>query len=120
MNFADVDAQHGGIVVLNTDNTRSASGGAILKGSGAVSAATFEVKGQSGYSYSIDIPTEEYRMTNGTQEIIIKELTSDSTTNSLNDDVQIIRMGATIELQPNQEPGLYTTSTPIAVTVSYN
>lgn len=120
MNFADVDAKNGGSVTLNPDNTRFASGGAILKGSGAVSAATFEVKGQKGYTFSIDIPTQEVLMTNGNQEIIIKEITSDQKSHMLNEDSQIIRMGATIKLQPNQEPGLYTTSTPIAVTVSYN
>jgi hypothetical protein len=120
MNFADVDAQAGGKVVLNPDNSRSAMGGAILKNNSTASAATFIVKGQAGQAFSIIIPTSEYKMYNGNKEIILKNFQSQIETGDSKEGVQIIRLGATLELEPNQEPGMYVSSAPLAVTVSYN
>lgn len=120
MNFAEIDARNGGTVILNPDNTRSAFGDVQLKSSSAVSAAVFEVKGQNGYSYSINIPTGDFTMINGSKQINLKDFTVNTDSSTLNSDSQVIRMGATIEIEPDQEPGRYITPTPLEITVSYN
>ncbi|WP_298526034.1 DUF4402 domain-containing protein [uncultured Christiangramia sp.] len=120
MHFADIDAQNGGQVILNTDDSRTATGGAILKKSGNATAANLQVKGQKGYSYSVQIPVQNVRITNGSSEIILKDFKTEIDSNTLNQDSQIIKVGATLDMQPGLDPGYYSTSTPIAVVVSYN
>ncbi|MFV8225850.1 DUF4402 domain-containing protein [Christiangramia aquimixticola] len=120
MNFADVDAQSGGEVVLNPDNSRITKGGVLLQNSENASAASFMITGQSDLSFAVEIPSDEYKMTNGNDEIIIKDFSTNIKTKDIKKGVQIIRVGATLELQPNQEPGKYTNAAPLAVTVSYN
>ena len=120
MNFAEIDARNGGIVVLNPNNTRTAFGDVRLKSSSSVSAAVFEVKGQNGYSYDINIPKGDFTMINGSKQIYLKDFTVNTDSNTLNSDSQIVRMGATIEIEPDQDPGIYMTPTPLEITVSYN
>ncbi|SDS40552.1 protein of unknown function [Christiangramia echinicola] len=120
MNFARIDAQGGGSVILNPDNTRSVIGNVKLEKSARVSAAVFEVKGQNGYTYDISIPPGEYVMVNGSKRIILKDFKLSSNSNSFHEDSQIIRMGATIDVEANQKSGRYITPAPLEVTVSYN
>ncbi len=120
MNFADVDAQHGGQVTLNTDNSRTASGGAILKDSQSATAANLQVSGQNGYAYSVQIPEQNIKLSNGATEITLKDFKTEVEANTLNQDSQTIKVGATLELEPGLDPGIYSTTTPIAVVVSYN
>tara|TARA_R100000655_G_scaffold60688_1_gene99048 strand:- start:889 stop:1395 length:507 start_codon:yes stop_codon:yes gene_type:complete len=120
MNFADVDAQYGGQVTLNTDDSRTANGGAILKNSTSATAANLKVSGQNGYAYSVQIPEQNIKLSNGSTEIILKDFKTDIDTQTLDKDTQTIKVGATLELQPGLDPGIYSSSTPIAVVVSYN
>ena len=120
MNFARIDAREGGSVTLHPDNTRSVTGDVKLEGSGNVSAAVFEVKGQNGYTYDISIPEGKYIMVNGSKKIVLKDFKLSSDSKSLNKDSQIIKIGATIDIEGNQKPGRYITPAPLEVTVSYN
>ena len=120
MNFADVDAQYGGQVILNPDNSRTANGGAILKNSANATAANLQVSGQNGYTYSVQIPEQNIKLTNGTTEIILKDFKTEIDSKTLDKDKQLIKVGATLELKPGLDPGSYSSSTPIAVVVSYN
>ncbi|MDR5590218.1 DUF4402 domain-containing protein [Christiangramia sp. SM2212] len=120
MNFASIDARNGGTVILNPDHSRISTGDVQLDNSANVSAATFEVNGQNGYSYNINISQNSFRMVNGTSEIVIRDFNTNSNKSTLNSDSQTINVGATLDIQANQEPGLYTTPTPIEIMVSYN
>lgn len=120
MNFASVDARNGGTVTLNPDHTRTTTGDVYLDNAANVSAAMFEVKGQNGYSYSIHVPKGSFAMTNGLSEITIKDFNINSYKSSMTKEAQSISLGATLEIEPDQKPGIYTTSSPIEITVSYN
>ena len=119
MSFASINAGNGGSVILNPDHTRSATGDVRLDNSGNVSAATFEVMGQNGYSYNINIPSGSFKMVNGPDELVLKNFNTGSSS-VLTSDSQTISLGATLEIEPQQKPGLYITPSPIEITVSYN
>lgn len=120
MNFASIDARNGGTVTLNPDNTRSRSGDLMLDDAATVSAATFEIKGQNGHSFDLSLPKGRYVLVNGTDQIGIRDFTSDLTSKHLVSGSETVRLGATLEIGPQQKPGVYTSPAPIEVTVNYN
>ena len=121
MNFANLDAKTGGAVILSPDNSRISQGGVELTDGNTVSAATFEVTGQAGYTYSITLPNSDYVLTNGIDDIIIRDFTS-----SLNDEgslasgSQTLSVGASLDINPNQTPGNYTSPGSFNISVNYN
>ena len=119
MNFASIDARKGGTVILRPDNTRASNGSVVLDNSTGLSAASFLVKGQDAFSFDIALPKGSYTLKNGDQSITIKDFTSDFNP-VLNDGRQTINLGATLEINPDQKPGTYNSSTPLQVTVNYN
>ncbi len=121
MNFANLDAKSGGAIILSPDNSRTNQGGVELKDGNTVSAATFEVTGQAGYTYSISLPNSNHVLTNGTDDIIIRDFTSSlNDEGSLADGSQTLRVGASLDINPNQTPGNYTSPGGFNVTVNYN
>ena len=121
MNFANLDAKTGGAVILTPDNTRISQGGVALKDGNTVSAATFEVTGQAGCTYSISLPNSDQVLTNGTDNIIIRNFTSSlKDTGSLAFGSQTLSVGASLEINPNQTPGNYTSPGSFNISVNYN
>ena len=121
MNFANVDARSGGSVILGPDNTRISQGGVELTDGNTVSAATFEVTGQAGYTYSITLPNSDHVLTNGTDDIIIRDFTSSlKAEGSLADGSQTLRVGASLDINSNQTPGNYASPGGFNITVNYN
>ena len=121
MNFASLDAKSGGTIILNPDNTRISQGGVELADGNTVSAATFEVTGQEGYTYSITLPNSNQVLTNGTDDIIIRDFTSSlKNEGSLAGSSQTLRVGASLDINPNQTPGNYTSPGGFNITVNYN
>ncbi|MDT0676955.1 DUF4402 domain-containing protein [Autumnicola musiva] len=120
MNFASIDAKSGGEVTITPGDARLTSGGVELKDATGASAASFEVKGQKGFTYSISLPENEQILTNGSESIIIKNFVSDFTSGSLADGSHVIKVGATLDIAPNQIPGIYRSSGAMPVTVNYN
>lgn len=121
MNFANIDAKSGGAVILTPENTRISSGGVELADGTNVSAAEFEITGQSGYSFSITLPEGQYNLTSGNENMVIRDFTSNIVDGSnLSDGSKLIRVGATLEVNPNQTPGTYTTPRTLEVSVNYN
>ncbi|CAM4209290.1 DUF4402 domain-containing protein [Gillisia limnaea] len=121
MNFANIDAKTGGQIILTPDNIRTSSGGVVLAGEENLSAATFIVTGQSGYTYDISLPEDIYTLSNGIENMVINNFTSSiSNGNLIADESQIIRVGATLNVNANQTPGFYSTPAPLNVTVNYN
>lgn len=121
MDFANIDAKTGGQMILTPDNTRISSGGVVLAGEENLSAATFIVSGQSGYTYDISLPEDTFTLTNGSENMVINNFTSSiSNGNLIADESQTIRIGATLNVNANQTPGFYSTLAPLNVTVNYN
>ena len=121
LNFANLDAQSGGVVILTPDNTRISTGGVELADDSMVSAAAFEVTGEEGFAFSITLPENDYVLTNGSESMIIKDFTSSlAEGGSISGGSRTVRVGATLNVNPNQTPGVYNSPAPMNVTVNYN
>jgi len=121
MNFANLDAKSGGVVILGPDNTRKSEGNVELADGSTVSAATFEVTGQADYTYSITLPDSDHVLTNGIDDILIRDFTSSlKDQGSLADGSQTLSVGASLDINPNQTPGNYTSPGGFNITVNYN
>ena len=120
MNFASIDGSKGGTVILKPDNTRISRGEVILDNTAGVSAASFQIIGQKGYTFNISLPGNDYSLLNGRNSIRIKDFTSDLKAGNILGDSRIVKLGATLEIAPNQESGVYTSTTPFEITVNYN
>ena len=121
MNFANIDAQHGGSVILTPQNTRSTTGDVKIAAGDGSSAATFEVTGQPGLAYSINVPTQSYTLSNGIEEMILENFTSSLVDGGLlAEGKQSFNLGATLNINAGQKPGYYTSPAPMDVTVNYN
>ncbi|WP_229793663.1 DUF4402 domain-containing protein [Salinimicrobium marinum] len=121
MNFANLDAKDGGAVILTPENTRISTGGVSLEDDATVSAAAFEVTGEEGFAFSITLPENDYILTNGSESMIIKDFTSSlAEGGSISGGSRTVRVGATLDVHPNQTPGIYNSPAPMNVTVNYN
>jgi hypothetical protein len=125
LNFGSlgVSTTTAGTVVLAPGGGRTPSGGVFLPTSGAsgVSAASFTVTGQSGFTYAITLPSAPVTITNGTQNMTVTNFTSTpATTGTLTGGTQTLNVGATLNVDAAQAAGTYTTTTPFDVTVNYN
>lgn len=121
MNFAGIDAKSGGKVILTPDDSRISSGAVELAGEANLSAATFVVSGQSGYTYAVNLPDSGHTLSNGSEQMLITDFTSNTDSkNYLSEGSQLIRVGATLHVNPNQLPGVYSSPAPLHITVNYN
>ncbi|MDR9458468.1 MAG: DUF4402 domain-containing protein [Salegentibacter sp.] len=120
MNFANIDARNGGTVILKPDNTRVATGGLELEEAANVSAATFMVTGQQGYSFNISLPQGSYELRNGGEAMAIQDFTAELDQSLLGDGPAMLKVGASLFVNPNQEPGVYNSVADLQVTVNYN
>lgn len=120
MNFASLDAKSGGSVILTPENERIISGGLELADGATVSAASFKVTGENGYSFSITLPKGEYLLSDGSETVIIRDFTSNYSEAEFSASTPEIKVGATLDIEAGQKPGNYKTLTAIPVTVNYN
>lgn len=120
MNFASLDAKSGGSVILTPENDRIITGGLELADGSMVSAASFKVTGENGYSFSLSLPQGEYLLSDGSENIVIRDFTSNFTESDLSPSTPEIKVGATLDIKAGQQPGNYKTLTAIPVTVNYN
>jgi len=109
-----------GTVVIATDDARTKSGGVTLVEAGNVSnAASFDIVGYPEATFTIDIPGS-IMIYSGSDEMVVDEFESSlgslSTLDALGE--SNLKVGATLNVEPNQAPGLYTGS--FDVTVAYN
>lgn len=121
LKFANVDAKNGGEVTLSPNSIRSTSGEVQLAEGGIASAASFEITGEAGYTYSVTLPGDNYVLSNGSETIEIKNFTSDfNSETALAVGSQTINVGATLKVNPSQTPGTYVNQGGFNVTVNYN
>lgn len=121
MNFARIEAGKGGQVILAPDNTRTAWGGVQLAEGETGTAASFEVIGNDGFAFDLSLPQESYVLSSGDHNIVIRDFQSDiKGTGNLIGGAQTVKVGATLEISPNQTPGRYSNTDGFTVTVNYN
>jgi hypothetical protein len=120
MHFANIDAKNGGVVILTPENTRISNGDLHLVEGGTVSAASFEITGQKGYTFGISLPNGSHRLTNGSESLLLQDFTTDYKGGNLAGDKKTVRIGASLIVNPNQQPGDYKTTSELQITVNYN
>lgn len=128
MNFGNVavSATTGGTVVLAPASTRTKTGGVTLPTTtGTVAAASFEVAGQTGYTYSITLPTTNHTISvaGTTNNMTVNTFTSTPATTGTLDATtgkQALTVGATLNVAAAQPAGTYVSGTAFDVTVNYN
>lgn len=121
LSFARIDAKNGGEVTLSPDNRRTASGSVELCDGGNISAASFKVTGESGYTYAVTLPNGNYELINGSGSIVINNFTTDAKSDhALVAGIQTIHVGATLNVNAAQNPGIYKSPGGFNVTVNYN
>ena len=120
MQFANIDARNGGAVILTPDNTRITNGDIELAEGGTVSAASFEVTGQTGFAFGISLPHGSHRLSSGSESMLLQDFTTNYDGSSIAGDGKTIKVGASLIVNPNQQPGNYKTNGDLQVTVNYN
>ena len=121
LNFAGIDAKNGGEIILTPQGERSAVGDISMADESAVTAAAFEVSGEQGFSFSVNLPKGEYNLVNGNESMLIKNFTSSlQHTANLNGNKTLVKVGATLKVNSRQRPGNYVSESPLSITVNYN
>jgi hypothetical protein len=85
-----------------------------------VSPASFDVTGSDNFSYNITLPTSSTYLYNGPSSIIANSFTSDpSVSGQLTAGSQTLNVGATLNIAGTEPAGIYYSSVPFDVTVTY-
>jgi hypothetical protein len=117
MDFGTLASAGGGTLVLNLDNTLTASAGVTIIG-GTPTAASFTVTGISGATYSMNIPGS-ITLTSGLNTMTVDPITNNSP-GTLTGGTATIAVGGTLNVSAGQSAGTYTNTTDLTVTVNYN
>ncbi|CAL66531.1 DUF4402 domain-containing protein [Christiangramia forsetii] len=121
LHFGNVISSYNpGKLILSPEGSRTAFGIQISPGNpGQVSAAEAIVK-HGSYNYSITLPENFtlFNENNSNQFLIIDEFTVNPEVTG--EEIDILKIGATLNLEANQPSGFYTNSSGFNVTVSYN
>lgn len=125
LSFGKISAgETSGTVVLDptVTGTRTASGGVTLpSGSGTVQSAKFIVSGVDGWAYSIILPLAAITLSDGIHFMTVDNFTSIPSGSGLfTSGSQIIYVGATLNVNANQEAGDYESTEDFEITVNYN
>jgi len=124
MNFGNIAVSGAGTVVMDPASTRTTTGAITLPAiTGTVAAASFDVTGNDGYTYTITLPTTDYTITRvaGTETMIVNTFASNPNgTGTLTGGTETLNVGATLNINAGQVGGVYTNATGFDVTVNYN
>jgi hypothetical protein len=126
MNFGNLAIQAGtaGTVVIAPAGTRTRTAGVTLPSTtGTFTQASFTVGGEGVYTYTITLPSTNYTITDpvSTATMIVNTFTiTPSGTGTLTAGAQTLNVGATLNVEAAQTPGVYTNATGFDVTVNYN
>ncbi|MEM9234621.1 MAG: DUF4402 domain-containing protein [Pseudomonadota bacterium] len=116
LNFANIvpDTQTSGLVAIRPDGRRLCAD--ALTCTGESSPASFTVIGRQGAMYAVTVPGGA-DLTSGADTMRIDRFMTDLDRNSgwLTDGTDTFNLGARIRVQPNQAPGTYTGTFPVAV-----
>lgn len=111
-----------------TTPPRNTTGGVTLPSfTGTTTAAAFTVTGVEGEIFVIQIPPDDLTILNGTAQMTVNAYTTDQTVLNpgsswygvLGSSGTTFYVGATVNVQANQTPGIYENLTGFPVTVNY-
>lgn len=125
MNFGTIAGSSSpSTVVLDTLNSRIATGGAQVLATGPGMSATFQITGTAGLTYSVSFPTSATLENATGQQMIVDTFTNNSLGTLPVGGIESFQVGATINMNTAQPAGLYSTITgggsPYTMTVNYN
>ena len=123
LNFGNVISSYNpGSLILSPDGTRITNGLEVTSSlPGDVTPAEAVVThGDNNYSVTLPESFILYNQENPNQVIMINQFTVQPSPESQIQGVDILKIGATLNLEANQGPGFYTNSGGFNVTVSYN
>jgi hypothetical protein len=121
LHFGNVISNYNpGRLILSPDGNRTSYGIQIAPGSpGQVSPAEATVR-HGSFSYSVTLP-ENFKLFNENNQNHFLYINDFTVSPQLSGDfIDILKIGATLNLQANQAAGLYSNPTGFSVTVSYN
>lgn len=121
LNFSNIRAGSGGMVILTPEGFRRGYGGVELGEELNTSPAIFNITGQSSTKVTFRLPDGEHILSNGNENIIIRDFTTDWTDNiKLNEGKNFLKVGASIIIKAEQESGIYTSQRPLEIIVNYD
>jgi len=109
-----------GTVVIDTESNRMGDGGITLITAGSVSnAANFSITGYAEATFTIELPTSIVIASSGNEMTVDNFVSSLGETSTLDElGAADLYVGATLNVEANQAPGLYEGT--FDVTVAYN
>ena len=122
LNFGNVAvSSNPGTISITPGSTRQITGGVTLpSATGNPGAASFTVSGEPSFTYAITLPTT-VTISSGADDMIITNFESmPSGTGTLISGLQVLQIGATLQVDGSQVPGTYISTAPFEVTVNYN
>ena len=122
MNFGNVASSvNPGSVTLTPAGARSTLGGVTLPATtGTVTAASFTVTGEAGFTYVITLPASVIISSGGNNMTVDNFTSTPSGTGTLTAGTSTLTVGARLNVLANQPAGAYISGTPFTVTVNYN
>ncbi len=123
LNFGSVIGGYNpGSLILSPDGTRTANGVEISNSiPGEVNPAEAIIShGNNNYSITLPSTFSLFNSSNPSQTLIIDQFTWIPTPSSEGNGTDIVKIGATLNLEANQIPGSYSNPAGFNVTVSYN
>ena len=117
-----------GTVSVDIDGARTSTDNGMIVSTGGVTAGQFKVTGQPDYTYSLNLPTAAFDLTNSADASTMSvdnfvstlTATNDIGTLSSADGTQIVKVGADLSVGTTQTAGVYTSADGFQVTVQYN
>lgn len=109
LNFGTIapDAGASGTVEVAFDNTATPTGVVLITGATSPSADEFEVTGESGQAYTIDIDPDVTLTRQGGTETMTTSLSAESSGDTIGDGNDVFAVGGTLTVGAGQMAGTY-------------
>lgn len=122
MNFGRLNpGTSGGTATISTAGVVTPTGDVTKLAGITATAATFTVSGETGYTFSITLPSSDYIISYLTNNMTVNTFVSDPTpTGTIAGGGTTLSVGAKLTVAAGQVSGTYTNGTGFTVTVNYN
>lgn len=122
MNFGRLNpGASGGTATISTAGVVTPTGDVTKLAGATPTAASFTVSGETGYTFSISLPTSDYTISYLTNNMTVNTFISDpATTGTIVGGGTTLSVGAKLTVASGQVSGTYTNGTGFTVTVNYN
>lgn len=122
MNFGRLNpGTGGGTATISTAGVVTPTGDVTKLAGVTPTAASFTVSGETGYTFTITLPSSDYTITDGSNTMIVNTfLSSPSSSGTISGGGTTLSVGAKLTISAGQASGTYTNGTGFTVTVNYN